>query len=189
MHDFTPLQGLRKNQLENISLTCSRETFPYDESCKLTVRVSFMGGMRDSFSSKVWMDAHRKNDKLIRIKYTVGIKKVVAGVAASNLIEPQTFLRKATIYWTRNPEMVNAFERRVWPMLILEGSQPYLPTSEEDARSRLFDLDASFQILGADIGRGNHALKAKASATWGRHIFSEKGRASTLSNAIKITCR
>ncbi len=188
MQDFTPLQGLRRNKINGASLSASRGSFPYDESCTLNLKFGVDGGIRDSFRHEIWMDAHRRNDKYFRITYQLEIKKVTMGLAVKTLIKPVKAVRKASIYWTRNPEMVRLFEKKVWALIIDERRAPHIPATEEEARKKLFEFEASFQILGADVGRGNHTLRAKVGASWGRHIFSEKGTISGSSNSIKITC-
>ncbi len=188
MQDFTPLQGLRRNKISGVSFSTSRESFPYDESCTLKVKFGVDGGIRDSFRHEIWMDAHKRNDKYIRITYKLEIKKVYAGLALKSLIKPVKAVKKASIYWTRNPEMVNLFEKKVWALIIDERRTPHIPATEEEARKKLFEFEASFQILGVDVGVGKHTLRAQVGASWGKHIFSEKGTVSGNSSSIKITC-
>lgn len=188
MLDLTPLQGLRPNKINGVIFNASRENFPYDESCNLSVKFGVDGGIRDSFRHEVWMDAHRRNDKYFRITYNLEIQKVTMSLALKSLIKPVKAVKKASIYWTRNPEMVRLFEKKVWALIIDERRVPHIPATEEEARKKLFEFEASFQILGADLGRGNHRLRAQVGASWGRHIFSEKGTISGSSDTIKITC-
>jgi hypothetical protein len=136
----------------------------------------------------VWLDAHRRNDKYLRITYKLEIKKVSAGVALKSLIKPIKLVKRASIYWTRNPEMTSLFVKKVWALIIDERRAPHIPDNEDEARKKLFELEANFQILGTDIGRGNHTLRAQVGASWGRHIFSDKGKISGSSKPIKITC-
>lgn len=188
MSNITPIHGLDNNRIGDVVLVPSRPRFSYDESCSLKVKFRLMGGIRDSFNQEIWNTAYEINDKLIRITYQVEINRIVGGLLVRKFIGPQKFIRKATIYWTRNPEMVNTYEKKIWAMIIREGNDPYLPTSENDARASLFDVEINFSILGVDIGRGTHRLKASAKASWGRHVFSGKGNARTTSELIQVTC-
>jgi hypothetical protein len=183
---FEPLKGLKKIRIEEVSLISSSTSVRLDETLDLTVRVSLAGGARDAFNQETWYKAYENWDKVYRMAYEVGIKK--GGVISKNIIT-QKFVRKASFYWTRNPDLNPDYSKKVWAMIILEGREPTIPKNEDDGKKIFFDVEKTFHVLGSDLGKGKHTLKAFAKASWGRHIFGDKGKVEKISASIMLTCK
>lgn len=177
---FEPLKGLQKLHIKEIRLDSSNKSVRLDETVDLTVKFSVAGGARDIFNQETWHKAYDAWDKLFRMTYHVGIK---------NLIKPQKFVRRASFYWTRDPDLNPDYSKKIWAMIVLEGREPIIPKNEEYAKRALFDVEKTFHVLGSDIGKGKHKLRAYARASWGRHIFGEKGSDKKVSDPIEIECR
>jgi len=183
---FEPLKGLEKLYIRGISLTPSSPSVRFDETLDLTVRFSLAGGARDAFNQETWHKAYENWDKLYRMTYNIGIKK--GKVIPTNLVT-QKFVRKASFYWTRNPDLNPDYSKKIWVMIILEGREPTIPKDEGNSRTMLFDVEKAFRVLGSDLGKGKQTLKAYAKASWGRHIFGEKGSTKKISVPITVTCK
>jgi len=183
---FEPLKGLEKLYIKGISLTPSSTSVRLDETLDLTIRFSLVGGARNVFNREIWLKSYQNSDRLYRVTYDVRIKK--SGVISKELVA-QKFVRKATFYWTRNPDLNPDYSKKVWVMIIVEGRESTIPKDEDESRTMLFDLERTFRVLGSDLGKGRHALKAYAKASWGRHIFGEKGSTKKVSPPITVTCK
>ena len=186
---YEPVKGLERTQIRNITLSSSSDSVRLDEAVDLTVKLSVAGGIREAFTSVIWERAWDVWDKTFRMTYSVGIKKVVAGPITKGVIKPQKFVRRATFYWSRSPELNSDYSKKIWLMVVLEGGEPVHPKSIEEARTALFDVRKTFRVLGSDLGEGKHTLKAFGKASWGRHIFSEKGSSQGISRLMTIRCK
>ena len=183
---FEPQKGLEKLYIKGISLIPSSHSVRFDETVDLTVRLSLAGGARNVFNRETWLTSYQNSDRMYRLTYDVRIKK--SGVISKDLIA-QKFVRRASFYWTRNPDLNPDYSKKVWVMIILEGREPTIPKDEDDSRKLLFDIEKTYRLLGSDLGKGRHALKAYAKASWGRHIFGAKGNTKKVSPPITVTCK
>lgn len=186
---YSVIEDLGKTYIKQVTLSSSSNSIVLDETLDLTVRFSVVGGIEDAFIMNVWEKAWNAWDKIFRMTYHVGIKRIVAGPLAKNLIEPQKFVRRALFYWTRNPDINSDYSKKIWAMVVLEGREPVIPKNEEEVKANMFTIEKTFHMLGSDLGKGKHKLKAFAKASWGRHIFTQKGSSEKLSDAIEITCK
>ena len=95
--------------------------------------------------------------------------------------------RKAAIFWTRNPKLVNPMkDRRIW-VQVAKNFEPFIRLSEEEVKSELFDFDEKFVFKALDLGAGKHKLGAEAFASWQKHDFAEPGNVKNNSKEIEIT--
>jgi hypothetical protein len=97
-------------------------------------------------------------------------------------LKEEKFVRRAVFFWTRNPEIPH----RVWMTVATEFETILYPKTEEEAREMMFNVTRSFELPASSLGRGNHSLAANVSAKWGKHVFTERGEASSKSPALKI---
>ena len=185
---YSVIENLGKTYIKEVTLSSSNNSVRLDETLDLTARFSVVGGIKDAFRMETWEKAWNAWDKIFRMTYHVGVKRIVAGPVAKNLIRPQKFVRRASFYWTRNPDINPDYSKKVWCMVVLEGREPVIPKNEEEVKLNMFDIEKTFHLLGSDLGRGKHKLKAVAKASWGRHIFTEKGSSQKFSDHIEITC-
>ena len=83
----------------------TKNEFSLDEDITVNVGFSITGGLRDSFTEKNWTNAYDQNDNTIKLKY--GVKLSKGGLRKHDLGKPIDTYRKASIFWTRNPKLVN----------------------------------------------------------------------------------
>ena len=186
---YEPVKGLERTCIRNISISSSSDTVRLDEPVDFTVKLSVAGGIRDAFTSDLWEKAWDAWDKTFRMTYNIGIRKVVAGPITKDVIKAQKFVRRATFYWSRSPELNPDYSKKIWVMVVLDGREPVHPKSVDEAKTTLFEVKKTFRVMGSDLGKGKHALKAFGKASWGRHIFGEKGNSQSVSKEITITCK
>ena len=87
--------------------------------------------------------------------------------------KPVDSYRKAAIFWTRNPKLVNPHkEKRVW-VQVAKNFKPIIRLSEEEVREELFDFDEKITFKASELGSGNHKIGAEAYASWQKHSAKE----------------
>ncbi len=101
------------SEISNLNLVKDKDVYASDDSITINVKFSLSGDVRNSFNEKNWTDAYEKNDNQFKLKY--GIKLVSSGLRKRDVVKPIDTYRKASIFWTRNPKLVNPMkEKRIW---------------------------------------------------------------------------
>lgn len=160
-----------------------------DEPISLAIRFSVQGGLRDSFKPSTWDKAYDVHDTMIRIKYSVKLQKSKLAFVIGNLVSQKRFIRRATIYLSRDPGHADGrvgYQTKKWVLVTNEKDDPRVPTSQEEARSLLFDFTHDIPLIGSDLGVGKHRLSAKATVKWGTRSYIKGGQASASSAPLKI---
>lgn len=169
---------------QHLSLSTEKGKVSLDEPVTFELKFSILGGLRDSFHQAAWESAWNQHDNTLRVRYDVEIYRKVGGILKSSIVKPKKFKRKATLYWSRNPEL----PYRIWAMIIDENGRPSLPGNEEDARKALFDGSLKFGLLGSDIGKGKHTIEAKIRTRWGKHSYIPQGDIRGATNKLSLEC-
>ena len=151
---------------------------------KIAVNASFriIGGVREAFHPDVWTVAWEDFDKIIRLTFglSVGVRR---GPLFRKAAEIKKEVRKASFYWSRDPDL----PYRIWAMIVPEGGgAPLIPLNVEDAKAKMFDVAKNLEIPAASLGAGQHSISAAAYAKWGRRSFIEKGALSGTSEAVLV---
>lgn len=143
----------------------------------LTLSLSFKidGAIRQAFSQNNWERAYNKHDNGFRMTIEVDLK------SGRKVIVPLKFVRKAALFWTRNPKI----PYRVW-VSIVKDETPYYPLSVEEAQSLLFDVDKVIELNGKDIPAGAHKIFADIRVSWGKHEYTEPDKIDGRSNEIEL---
>ena len=175
---------MSETSISDIKLESSNEGFSLDDNITINVRFSITGNLRDSFNEKNWTDAYDQNDNTIKLKY--GIKLYKGGLRKHDLGDPIDTYRKASIFWTRNPKLVNPMkERRIW-VQVAKNSEPVIRLTEEEVKQEFFDFDDSYTFKASELGSGNHKISAEVFASWQTHSYIEKGDTKNQSKEIEI---
>ena len=155
-----------------------------DDSITINVKFSLSGDVRNSFTEKNWTNAYENNDNQFKIKY--GIKLVSSGLRKHDMIKPIDTYRKASIFWTRNPKLVNPMkEKRIW-VQVAKNFEPIIKLTEGDVQRELFDFDEALVLNASDLGQGKHKVSAEVFASWNKHTYVEKNEEKTHSEEIEI---
>ena len=170
--------------ISDIQLEKSKDQFTPDEDITINVRFSVTGEIRDSFTEKNWTEAYNQNDNTIKLKY--GIKLSKSGLRKHDLGKPIDDYRKASIFWTRNPKLVNPMkEKRIW-VQVAKNFEPFIRLTEEEVRQEFFDFNESYIFKASELGSGEHKISAEISASWQTHTYIQKGDSKNQSEEIEI---
>ena len=174
-----------ESKISEIELTKSKEAYSSDENVEINVQFSVEGGLREVFNEANWTKAYNNNDVSFKLKY--GTKLTSGGFRKKELGRTIDTYKKASIFWTRNPKLVNPMkDRRIW-VQVAKNFEPFIRLSEEEVRQELFDFNEKFVFKGSDLGKGKHKLSAEAFASWQKHDFTEPGNVKNSSREIEIT--
>jgi len=163
-------------------LVTDRRSYGSDEEITAHLGFRVVGGLRQAFHPDVWTVAWEDFDKILRLtlKTSLGVQR---GPLRRRISESKKEVRKASFYWSRDPDL----PYRIWAMIIPEDAgPPHLPRSVEEAKSRMLDVEKTFVFPASALGVGRHRLVGSASASWGRRSFIEKGSVSTKSRPLEI---
>ena len=172
------------SKISNLSLIKDKDRYAIDDSFTLNVKFSLNGQIRDAFNEKNWTDAYEKNDNQFKLKY--GIKIFSSGLRKHDITKPIATYRKASIFWTRNPKLVNPMkEKRIW-VQVAKNFEPYIKLTEEDVQKELFDFNEPIILSASELGKGKHKISAEVSASWNKHTYIEKNEMKMRSHEIEI---
>ena len=161
-----------------------KDVYTSNDSITLNVKFSLNGDVRDSFNEKNWTDAYEKNDNQFKLKY--GIKIGSSGIRKHDIVKPIDTYRKASIFWTRNPKLVNPMkEKRIW-VQVAKNFEPIIILTEADGQKELFDFDEQIILNASDLGKGKHKVGAEVFASWNTHPYIEKNEEKVRSEEIEI---
>lgn len=178
------MKKMAESRISDIELVRSKDEFSPDEDIKINVKFSIQGDIRDAFNEKNWSKAYEANDVSFKMKY--GVKLSSGGFRRKVVGKPIDTYRKASIFWTRNPKLVNPMkEKRIW-VQVAKNFVPYIRLSEEEVRQELFDFDEKFIIKGSDLGKGKHKIGAEVFASWQKHEYTDPGNIKKNSDEIEI---
>ena len=170
--------------ISEIELLKDKDEFSSDERIAINVKFSVQGSVRDSFNEKNWTDAYNKNDNTFKMKY--GIKLLSGGLRKHEVGKVIDSYRKASIFWTRNPKLVNPMkERRIW-VQVAKNFEPIIRLSEKEVQQELFDFEEKVIFDASELGKGKHKIGAEAWASWNKHEFIETDNAKNNAKEIEI---
>ena len=172
------------SKISDLSLIKDKDGYTIDDSFTLNVKFSLNGQIRDVFNEKNWTDAYEKNDNQFKMKY--GIKIVSNGLRKHDVVKPINTYRKASIFWTRNPKLVNPVkEKRIW-VQVAKNFEPYIKLTEEDVQKELFDFNEPIILSASELGKGKHKISAEVFVSWYKHTYIEKNEIKMRSQEIEI---
>ncbi len=178
---------MTESKISDIQLVKSKDEYTSDENIEINVQFSVEGGIREAFNEANWTKADNNNDVSFKLKY--GIKLTSGGFRKKEFGKTIDTYRKAAIFWTRNPKLVNPHkDRRIW-VQIAKNFEPFIRLSEEGVREELFDFNEKFVFKASDLGKGTLKIGSEVFASWQKHDFTETGHVKNNSNEIEITIK
>lgn len=176
---------MAESRISEIELEKSKEEYSLDDDIEINVKFSVQGGLRESFNEDNWTKAYEANDVSFKIKY--GVKLTSGGFRKKTIGSPIDTYRKASIFWTRNPKLVNPMkDKRVW-VQVAKNFVPIIKLSEEEIRQELLDFNEKFTIKASELGKGKHKISAEVFASWQKHEFTDPESIKNNSQEIEIT--
>jgi hypothetical protein len=171
-----------KTRIGTVSLVTDRKSYAPSESVVIRVSFRIVGGLREAFHPDVWTVAWEDFDKILRLTMKVSLGQV-RSFGDRKLVKAKKEVRKASFYWSRDPDL----PYRIWAMIVPEdGGPPKIPRSVEDAKSLMLDVEKEFRLPASSLGVGAHNLIANVAARWGRRSFIEKGEVKSRSKPAVI---
>lgn len=161
--------------ISGATLEKSRDTIRPDQPLTLNLSFKIEGAIRDSFIQKNWEKAYNKHDTGFRMNIEVYIK------SGRKVIMPLKLVRKAALFWTRNPKI----QYRIW-VSVVKDDTPHYPLTLEEAQSLLFDVNKVIELSAKDLPSGTHKLSADIRVSWGKHDYSEPTEISAKSGEIEL---
>src|ERR687898_924708 len=161
--------------IDSATLAKSQESVRPDQPLTLSLSFRIQGSIREAFSQKNWERAYNKHDNGFIMKIEIDLK---SGRRRISLIK---LVRKAALFWTRNPKIPN----RIW-VSVVKDDTPLYPLTEEEAKSLLFDVNKVIELRGSDLNSGTHKLYADIKVSWGKHVYSQPNEIKGRSNHIEL---
>ena len=172
-----------KTRIAGVELMADKKSYTMGDTVKVSLAFRIVGGLREAFHPDVWTVSWEDFDKILRltIRMSVGARR---GVITSRLAEVKKEVRKASFYWSRDPDL----PYRIWAMVIPEdGGPPIIPTSVENAQKEMLDVLKTFEVSASRLGPGRHTLVGEVAAKWGRRSFIEKGEVAAKSRPLVVS--
>jgi len=171
-----------QTRLDGVRLITDKKSYSSSDTVTANLEYRVVGGLREAFHPDVWTVAWEDFDKILRLTMKSSLE-VQRGLLNRKLEETKKEVRKASFYWSRDPDL----PYRIWAMVVPEdGGPPQIPRSAEDAKSKMLDVEKSFKFPASTLGDGKHRLVGRAHASWGRRSFIEKGSVSSKSKPLVV---
>ena len=181
--DINHFDNMGETMISDVQILKDKEVYALNERITLNVKFSLTGLLRNSFTEENWSKSYEKYDNVFKLKY--GIKLNKSGLRKNSINQIDSY-RKASIFWTRNPKLVNPMkEKRIW-VQVAKNFKPIIRLTEEEVREELFDFDEKIIVETKDLGIGKHQISAEAHASWQKHDFMEKGEVKSEGKEIEI---
>ncbi|HET7147834.1 MAG TPA: hypothetical protein VFI73_04975 [Candidatus Nitrosopolaris sp.] len=167
----------RQSSITNVIL---KNTHPANKTKKgdpVTLDLSFKidGNIREVFNPKMWERAYDNHDNVFRISVSVALKENRKKILLTKIS------RKAPMFWTRSPKI----PFRIWVSIIRDDT-PFYPSTIEEAKSLLFDVNKTFKLETNNLDHGNHKISAEIKVSWGRHYYTNPEEISIVSKTIDL---
>jgi len=173
------------SRISEISLINDKDQYSSNDTIEINVQFRIEGDIRNDFNEDNWTKAYNNNDVSFKLKY--GIKLTSGGFRKKEIGKPIDTYRKAAIFWTRNPKLVNPMkDRRIW-VQVAKNFEPFIRLSEEEVREELFDFNEKILVKASDLGSGTHKIGADVYASWQKHDYTESDNIKNNSKEIEIT--
>jgi hypothetical protein len=161
--------------IDSVILAKSQQSVRPDQPLTLSLSFKIQGSIRDAFSQKNWERAYNKHDTGFLMKIEIDLK------SGRRRIEPIKLVRKAALFWTRNPKI----PYRIWVSIVKDDTTFY-PLTEDEAKSLLFDVNKVIELRGSDLNSGTHKLYTDIRVSWGNHVYTQPNEIKSRSNDVEL---
>jgi hypothetical protein len=164
-----------KSMIVDAKLSRLQDKEKKGESLTLSLSFKIQGNIREVFDQKNWERAYNIHDNVFRITIEISLKDGRKAVLQNK------FVRKAILFWTRSPKI----PFRIW-VSIIKDDTPFYPTTVEEAKSLLFDINKFIELNGYDFKRGSREFSTDIKVSWGKHFYTNPTVITGRSNAVSI---
>ena len=161
--------------ISDANFSKSQDSVRADQPLTLSLSFKITGEIREAFSQKNWERAYNKHDNGFRMTIEVDVK------SGRKTIHEIKFVRKAALFWTRNPKI----PYRIWASIVKDDT-PFYPLTVEEAHSLLFDVNKVIELSGSDLDSGSHKLRADVRVSWGKHEYTDPTEITARSNELEL---
>lgn len=173
------------DHIAKVELLVPKREYSQGEDIRMTIKFSVQGRTREAFTEKNWTESYNANDVAVKIKY--GIKLASGGIRRKVIGRAIDSYRKAAIFWTRNPKLVNPMkEKRVW-VQVAKNFTPIIRMTEEEVRQELFDFEEDYVIKASELGAGTHRVVGEVHVSWQKHHFMEQASVKGNVPELRVT--
>ena len=165
----------KESYIDNIVLKEIAEKSNIGNTITLSLNFTINGFIREIFTQKNWEKAYNKHDNIFRVVIKLDIKN------NGHIIESKKLLRKAILFWTRNPKI----QHRIW-ITIVKDETPYYPLEEEEAKNLLFNFQKEIKIESSKLKVGKNKISVKVNISWEKHEYIEKEEITKETNTQEI---
>lgn len=171
-----PILSSRGNFISETKLEAVHEKEKFNSRGLLKLSFSITGTIRSAFNQSCWEKAYNKHDNSFRLKIRIALK------INNRTIFTGEYVRKAVLFWTRNPKI----PFRIW-IFVVQEDVPLYPLTVQEAQSLMFDVDKTIEASKDQRGTsGTKDIHAEIRVSWGRHDFTEPVELSARSNSIRF---
>ncbi|MDW0134275.1 MAG: hypothetical protein QOK88_02070 [Nitrososphaeraceae archaeon] len=166
---------MQKSLISDIKLDTPHKSIGSNTILTLDLGFNIDGLIREIFSQKNWERAYDKHDNAFRLSVLLDVR------AGGKSIDNIKFVRKAVLFWTRNPKL----SYRVW-ISIIKDETPYYPLTIEEAKSLLFDVTKTIELQSNNLQKGENEIQIDIAVSWGKHLYTEPVELHGQTETIKV---
>jgi hypothetical protein len=153
---------LQTSSISDIKIGSSHDSIKSNEILNLSLSFNIDGSIRENFSQKNWERAYDKHDNGFRLTISLDLK------VGRNSVDKAKFVRKAVLFWTRNPKL----SYRVW-VSVIKDETPHYPLTIEEAKSLLFDVTKTMELDSNKLKEGENEIHVSIKVSWGKHLYTD----------------
>jgi hypothetical protein len=153
---------LQTSSISDIKIGSSHDSIKSNEILTLSLSFNIDGSIRENFSQKNWERAYDKHDNGFRLTISLDLK------VGRNSVDKAKFVRKAVLFWTRNPKL----SYRVW-VSVIKDETPHYPLTIEEAKSLLFDVTKTMELDSNKLKEGENEIHVSIKVSWGKHLYTD----------------
>jgi hypothetical protein len=163
------------NKIENPQLSTSLKEVKPNEQVAFRIDFKIEGKIRQVFDQKNWERAYNLHDNIFRIKIDVDLN-----AGGKKLLHSGSF-HKASLFWTRNPKL----PYRIWSLIVKDDTTFY-PSSIEEVKSLLFDVEKEIIVNASQFDLGKHEIHAQIGVWWGKHQYTVPCKLKAKTNKVSL---
>jgi hypothetical protein len=166
---------LQTSSISDIIIGSSHDSIKSNEILTLILSFNIDGSIRENFSQKNWERAYDKHDNGFRLTISLDLK------VGRNSVDKAKFVRKAVLFWTRNPKL----SYRVW-VSVIKDETPHYPLTIEEAKSLLFDVTKTMELDSNKLKEGENEIHVSIKVSWGKHLYTDPFELHGETKVVKV---
>lgn len=166
---------MQTSSISDIKIGSSHDSIRSNEILTLSLSFNIDGSIRENFSQKNWERAYDKHDNGFRLTISLDLN------VGRNSVDKAKFVRKAVLFWTRNPKL----SYRVW-VSVIKDETPHYPLTIEEAKSLLFDVTKTMELDSNKLKEGENEIHVSIKVSWGKHLYTDPFELHGETKVVKV---